>query len=255
MVKYTIIDKIGKGKFGCIYQVINNKTKKKYIMKYIHGNPKSELNILQILQQNPSNFYITMIEHHFSSKNNLMIITHDFRAIDLNQFIKTQHIKHTETYNKIILQLLQGLQAIHSLQIVHMDVKPKNILINNNNEIQYIDFGLSCTPDQTDYKRYRGTVHYMDALIIKRNVKTFEQAKLTDIWALGLTIYKLTHNRLPWKSKTKKDLRREIVKKPRIRSRIPNFSDVIDSMLIREQSQRSELNDLIMIYEHKNENI
>lgn len=60
---------------------------------------------------------------------------------------------------KIAIEVLEALQALHSLGIVHCDLKPENILISSFNEcrIKVIDFGSACfvTDELTSYVQSR----------------------------------------------------------------------------------------------------
>jgi serine/threonine protein kinase len=126
-----------------------------------------------------------------------------------------------------------------------MDIKPSNILIDESKIIQYIDFGLSCTHTNRAYRKVRGTTPYMSPQMIKRKIKTFEHAKQSDIWSLGITIYKMVHGVLPWSSKTKTKLKREIRRVKQIKSKFAFCAHVIDNLLIRDIDQRWSLEEVV----------
>jgi len=44
---------------------------------------------------------------------------------------------------KMYAQILSGIQYIHELGIVHRDLKPENLLLDHNNNVKLVDFGLS----------------------------------------------------------------------------------------------------------------
>lgn len=66
---------------------------------------------------------------------------------------------NTPRLKKISIEVLEALQALHSLGIVHCDLKPENILISSFNEcrIKVIDFGSACfvTDELTSYVQSR----------------------------------------------------------------------------------------------------
>lgn len=247
---YTFLKKMGKGKFGNIYLI---KDKTKFILKIIpiHKNIKNELFILRKLKNKHNNFFLQFVKYYSSNTNHYIITTYIPNRIDLDKFIKLNEKIQFSDYVSIIKNLFIGLDYLHKLNIIHMDIKPKNILIykiNNNFNITYIDFGLSCTnKDKSCYTSRRGTSQYMDYKVINKIVKTFEDAKKTDIWSLGITIYKLIHKKLPWINKIKKEVRKEITETKYIKSKNKKFSFIIDKMLIKNYNKRYSLSELLLL--------
>src|SRR3989344_2286650 len=142
------------------------------------------------------------------------------------------NILNDKEYISIIIELLIGLITLHKLNIVHMDIKPKNILIfkkNNNYQIKYIDFGFACEKNNIEYiSRYRGTAQYMDPYMIEKKIDTFFKSVKADVWSLGITIYKLVHRELPWENKNKEEIKQEILKIDKIKSKNPLYKPIIN---------------------------
>lgn len=246
MTKYTVIEQINKGKFGIICKVID-KNQKEYVLKYVkikHKKMSTELSILRMLK-NVSPYFINLVDDHISKKGNLLLFFEMFSCQNMKEFIKTELNMTNSCKTSIIKQLLQGLQLLHSMNIVHMDIKPENILINNSYKIKYIDFGLACTPYDSRYKKYRGTVFYMDPNVLMNQVTTFSEAKLTDIWSLGITIYRLVHNCLPWISTNKEEVKKELENISHITSTDSQFKEIINNMLYKDFNKRYSLERLI----------
>jgi serine/threonine-protein kinase len=90
---------------------------------------------------------------------------------------------------KIITDVAQGLQALHAREMLHRDIKPGNILINANGDALLGDFG-----HVTDYliHGYGSQAGYWDHIAPEVHAGGGTSVK-TDIWALGMTIYRLLH--------------------------------------------------------------
>ena len=78
--------------------------------------------------------------------------------------INLKHIPEKELWN-IFLQCMQGLAYIHKMGVIHRDIKPKNILMDNNMNIKIGDFGTAAVKDEdnNDAKKYLN-VGYRDIL-------------------------------------------------------------------------------------------
>ena len=80
-------------------------------------------------------------------------------GMTLNEFLAT--IPTVEQRQKVVLQLLDAMQYIHSKQITHRDLKPSNILITRNGlNVKIIDFGLADADNYAIFKQPAGTVSY-----------------------------------------------------------------------------------------------
>ena len=77
------------------------------------------------------------------NKSELYFIT-EIMEIDLHTLISSNDHDLTDIHKKSLMkQLLEGLKFIHSMGIVHRDIKPTNILVNKNCELRIADFGLA----------------------------------------------------------------------------------------------------------------
>lgn len=112
---------------------------------------------------------------------------------DISKIINTIY---PELFCKIVTNMCNGLKLIHSLNIAHNDIKPENIMVNNQGNIKYIDFGGSCFNNECN-NMLTFTPEYIDPNVYfiisstfkffsKLNLKTAQQG---DLWSLGIVIY------------------------------------------------------------------
>lgn len=92
---------------------------------------------------------------------------------------------------KVGTEVLMGLGAMHSRGMVHRDIKPANILINDRGEAQISDFGLVTDDLVLGYASQAG---YSDHIAYEVWNGKGTSAK-SDIWALGMTLYRLLHGK------------------------------------------------------------
>ena len=117
---------------------------------------------------------------------------------------------------KIILEICDALEYMHSKQVIHRDLKPENILVTHNGKnVKIIDFGLSDTDSYSRFKAPAGTRMYASpeqktgGLIDNR----------CDLWALGMIINEMTGK---YAHVAGKCLRRDMEKRYRTASEVRN---------------------------------
>jgi serine/threonine protein kinase/dienelactone hydrolase len=107
----------------------------------------------------------------------------------------------TEEIVDIGLQICKGLAAAHRAGIVHRDIKPQNIHIDEEGHVRILDFGLAklkgAQPLTMEFTTM-GTVHYMSP----EQAEGGEVDRRTDIWSLGVVLYQMASGRLPFRGET-----------------------------------------------------
>lgn len=93
---------------------------------------------------------------------------------------------------KVVCQICDALQYIHSLQQIHRDLKPDNIMLTHNGlNVKIIDFGLSDSDSHAIFKHPAGTRRYASPELVSGE----KIDNRSDLFALGVIIRKLTTDR------------------------------------------------------------
>lgn len=93
----------------------------------------------------------------------------------------------------ILLQVCNGLSYAHEQGIIHQDIKPANIFVQNDDRAKIVDFGLSCPPGTVDCSM-PGTVYYMSPEQIEGEAVD----ERTDIYSLGIMAYEMLTGQQPF---------------------------------------------------------
>lgn len=192
--KYTVLKKRGEGSFGKVYVIKRNSDGMKFILKITENNyhGKNELDIMKRLSFYPDcNPCIVCLYDYEIAKDFIYLLMEYKIGSDMEEFLNNYKVKlykrkffivkDLELFNKWFYQAIAGLCYMHKLGIIHLDIKPRNILIDLNRDLKFIDFGLS-----TQYKKdkfidsFNGTECYNEPYL---NSACF----YTDIYALGVT--------------------------------------------------------------------
>lgn len=100
---------------------------------------------------------------------------------------------------RFIAQMVIALRFLKEQNIIHRDIKPKNILIHKDG-IKISDFGVAKIINSHNFDKemmtFSGTIPFMSPQILKQDKYTFQ----TDVWSLGITIYFMVFQKLPWTS-------------------------------------------------------
>lgn len=107
-----------------------------------------------------------------------------------------EHVIHHNTYvaEDFCNQLLETVNFIHSKQIVHLDIKPANIMVTKTNTLKLVDLGFLCKVTGRSCKIRGSTPEYSAPnLNIKpeSSIQRINQLYKADIFALGLTLYEI----------------------------------------------------------------
>ena len=194
--RYKIIKLLGEGGFGKVYLV--EKNSKYYALKKISLKElseedrelcKKEIDILSSF----NNKYIVKFYEAYLEDDCLNIIMEYAGDSNLKTFIDKYKIKSQlideKSIKYIILQICLGLKEIHKANIIHRDLTPDNIFINENNlRIKIGDFGISKVLETKNYAKSKIGKYKYFAPEIELGQKYNNKV---DIYSLGCIIYEL----------------------------------------------------------------
>lgn len=130
---------------------------------------------------------IVRIQHASCCDKNIYFTMPFYKKGSLNKLMNSRFLKVREII-KYSLEFLSGVHYIHTNNLLHFDIKPTNILINDSNKAMISDFGLSRYTDNFGIAKYSKfyTSHYPPECFGK-DVAT----KYADIYQSGLTLYRM----------------------------------------------------------------
>lgn len=117
-------------------------------------------------------------------------------GISLSKMIKQGRRFNERSLWNILAPIAQGLDRAHRVGVLHRDIKPPNILVNEDNRPVLIDFG-SARFDTAEATSTKVTFHTPPYAAIEQYVKTYPQGPWTDIYALGVVMYECVTGEKP----------------------------------------------------------
>ncbi|KAI4308084.1 hypothetical protein L6164_031196 [Bauhinia variegata] len=195
--RYKIQEIVGKGSYGVVCSAIDTHTGEKVAIKKIHdifehisdaARILREIKLLRLLRH-PDIVEIKHIMLPPSRKDFKDIyVVFELMESDLHQVIKANDDLTKEHYQFFLYQLLRALKYIHTANVYHRDLKPKNILANANCKLKICDFGLarvafSDTPSTIFWTDYVATRWYRAPELCGSFYSKYTPA--IDIWSIG----------------------------------------------------------------------
>jgi 5'-AMP-activated protein kinase, catalytic alpha subunit len=117
--------------------------------------------------------------------------------------VKNRRLKEEEAC-KMYAQILSGIEYIHKLGVVHRDLKPENLLLDHNNNIKLVDFGLSNLYRENEkLKTACGSPCYAAPEMIRGERYHGLGA---DLWSSGVILYAMICGYLPFEDQNTKKL-------------------------------------------------
>lgn len=192
--RYEIIEKINDSNVSTVYLVKDTHSEKKYIAKILKENINIKIlenEIEKLLELNHENI-VKLIDYkkEYGIEPAFMILEY-IEGKSLEEILKeNEDIKEKEIYS-IFYQIAEGLKYLHSKNIIHKDLKPKNILFTSENKVKIIDFGIS------DYLKDNNIKAFTKIYCSPEQEKGEELDKRTDIYSFGMMFYEIIAKKLP----------------------------------------------------------
>ncbi len=201
---YKIIEKLGEGGMGVVYKAEDTKLKRNVALKFLPPEmtryPQAKQRFVREAQTASSlqhNNISTIHEINETDDGRLYICMDYYDGETLRDRIQKETLEF-EIIIDMAIQIAEGLREAHSKGIIHRDIKSANIIITSQGQAKIMDFGLAKLTGQagpTKTGLTPGTIAYMSP----EQTKGETVDSRTDIWSLGVVLYEMVTNQLPFK--------------------------------------------------------
>jgi len=259
--KYLLKEFIDEGSFGLVWKAINLENKQIVSLKIPKDQERGD-NTLSEGKEFIGNYHSNVISIYSMRRyDGVFIIEMEyFNGHKLSDELCEAGFKSPKTFDeiyKLFLQILNGVEYIHSKNICHGDIKPQNILTDNKN-VKITDFGTSKLIDDLFIKTIDGggTWAYMAPEVAGSNRRYLN----SDIYSLGVLLYKFLTGRTPHETANQLINNTPYPKPREINDNIPESVEKIIMKLLkrtpeeRYQKVKDIKNDLEKVLKYGNNN-
>ncbi|XP_008294636.1 serine/threonine kinase 17a like [Stegastes partitus] len=204
---YELVGKeLGRGKFAVVKKCIEKATGKQYAAKFLRKRRKGEdcrmdiLNEIAVLESAKANPYVVALHEVYETNTEIILVLECAAGGEIfNQCVADNDEAFTEKdVVRLAKQILTGVAFLHRNNVVHLDLKPQNILLTSASplgDIRIVDFGLSRRMDNiTEVREILGTPEYVAPEIL--NYEPISTA--TDMWSIGVLTYVMLTGESPF---------------------------------------------------------
>ena len=203
--RYEVIEKIGEGGMAYVYKARDNFLNRYVAIKVLKNEfSKDEVFVKRFRTEAQS--AASLIHPNIVSvfdvgedKGISYIVMELLESKTLKDYIQAKGPLSSELTLKIAVQIASALEAAHKAHIVHRDIKPQNIMLNQNLVAKVTDFGIAkvantSTATITSFGKTMGSVHYFSPEHAKGG---YTDAK-SDLYSLGVVMYEMVTGKLPF---------------------------------------------------------
>jgi len=238
--RYEIVKSIGEGGMANVYLANDSILERQVAVKVLRGDLSADDKFIRRFQReaqsvsNLSHPNIVEVYDVGEEEGNHYIVMEFIEGKTLKQLLnKRESLTLTEVID-IMKQLTDGISHAHESYIIHRDIKPQNIMIQDNGLIKITDFGIAMALNATQLTQTNsvmGSVHYLPPEQASGKGATIK----SDIYSIGILMYELLTGNVPFKGDNAVEIALKHMKDkiPSIRKQNPAIPQAVENILLK----------------------
>ncbi|XP_068400478.1 striated muscle preferentially expressed protein kinase isoform X8 [Eschrichtius robustus] len=196
---YTFLEEKARGRFGVVRACRENATGRMFVAKIVPYVAEGKWRVLQEYEVLRTLHHERLMSLHeaYITPRYLVLIAENCGNRELLCGLSDRFRYSEDDVAAYVVQLLQGLDYLHGRHVLHLDVKPDNLLLAPDNALKIVDFG-SAQPYNPQALRplghRTGTLEFMAPEMVKGD----PIGSATDIWGVGVLTYIMLSGRSPF---------------------------------------------------------
>ncbi len=203
---YKILEVIGRGGMGVVFKAMDMNLEKLVALKMIDPFLSRDDNFLQRFKTEAralarlENQNIVGVHALRETEYGLFMVMEYVSAKTIAEWLKEKGRFNAPETIAIGSQIINAIRHAHKVGVIHRDIKPNNVLLNEDGTVKVMDFGLAKVIQEggtqnTVTHAAAGTLYYMSPEQVK-GLKNVD--KRSDIYSIGMTLYEMLAGRTPF---------------------------------------------------------
>ena len=244
--RYELVAQQGSGGMSVIYRALDRMLGRMVAIKILRPNLTKDPAFLEKFQQEArsvammSHPNIVTVHDVGSDGSTHYIVMEMIEGNDLKKLIKTRGALPFDKALEYGIQICAGLGFAHRSKLVHADVKPQNILINQEGVLKVTDFGIAQaytdTMPQTRSEVVWGSPHYF----APEQARGEKPSPASDVYSIGVVLFEMFTGRLPFVGSSQRELALAHIQAnvPQAKEFNPDLPDDLSNVIGKVMSKR-----------------
>lgn len=206
--RFTTVSETSRGSMSRVYRAVDNETGRTVCLK-IQLRDKNEAAVArasghearplegEIAIRFSHPHVVRTFEYGTSNRGDHYLVMEYIDGMSL-QYVRESKMARTAQRVELLAQAAEGLAAVHAAGFIHHDINSRNFLVNREQKVKLIDFGLA-VPNTPAFRRpgnRTGTLQYMAPELLRREPID----ERIDIFAFGILAYEFLTDRPPYEA-------------------------------------------------------
>ena len=238
--RYEIVKNIGEGGMANVYLANDTILDRKVAVKVLRGDLSSDDKFIRRFERealsvsNLSHPNIVEVYDVGEEEGSHYIVMEYIDGKTLKQLLKKRESLTLTEVIDIMTRLTDGIAHAHESYIIHRDIKPQNIMIEDDGRVKITDFGIAMALNATQLTQTNsvmGSVHYLPPEQASGKSATVK----SDIYSLGIMMYELLTGNVPFKGDNAVEIALKHMKDkiPSIRKQDPSIPQSVENIILK----------------------
>ncbi|KAF5896829.1 serine/threonine-protein kinase 17B, partial [Clarias magur] len=206
---FHITGELGRGKFAVVKKCVEKTTGKEFAAKFVRKRRRGRdcradvIHEMAVLETARTNSRIINLHAAYENEHDIILLLEYAAGGEIFDHCVSDELLSEGQIVRLIRQILEGVHLLHQSSIVHLDLKPQNILLTSLSplgDIKIVDFGLARRLGSIgELREIVGTPEYVAPEIL--NYEPITTA--TDLWSVGVITYMLITGESPFAGEDK----------------------------------------------------